>query len=594
MVLEKNETVVNRIYNMFKNKDNEIKVEKDKDFLKKNNDVIKKYIMLKNKYNEKKKEKSNNLVEDLKQKENEREIQKFIKDHLDIINEYDNLKEKQTQKQTQNKNTKNYITSFGIEIILFLLLFIFSIIFYIYYNKDPFKLISNYKTAIISFILIITILIFYFNLNTIFNLENINYNFEIFKHIYILIFFITIVFYIYKYFTYYDKFEISSYFKMPFLILVISFIIYLCLLILTFIKFKSFVSNDGKSKEKLFKETINYFTNLMKYFLLIGIPLTFIILLIQSLVYFILNSNNSLNGTVKFIINAIVIIFIVGIILKYFVLKDKNIINKLPKLNIDIDYNQNKEFFKVLLGVILLYLIYFIVYPRIRSLIEKNYLQEGGLLLLNQPIYTNKENILATYNQLNTNYKDENNTITSYDYTFCISFWFYIDSEAPSTSSSYNKYTSILSYGNKPSVLYNPSINTLLITMGTQGLTDEELNILKNNKNVDLDDNNNIIIYKKTDILLQKWNNIVINYNGGTLDIFFDTILLKSYSGVIPYMNYDTLLVGEEKGVRGGICSVLYFSKNLDLQKIRNLFYFVKDYTPPVYSNSNKTIMNKL
>jgi hypothetical protein len=64
---------------------------------------------------------------------------------------------------------------------------------------------------------------------------------------------------------------------------------------------------------------------------------------------------------------------IVGIILKYFVLKDKNIINKLPKLNIDIDYNQNKEFFKVLLGVILLYLIYFIVYPRIRSLIEKNY-----------------------------------------------------------------------------------------------------------------------------------------------------------------------------------------------------------------------------
>ena len=59
-------------------------------------------------------------------------------------------------------------------------------------------------------------------------------------------------------------------------------------------------------------------------------------------------------------------------------------------------------------------------------------------------------------------------------------------------------------------------------------------------------------------------------------------------------MNYDTLLVGEEKGVRGGICSVLYFSKNLDLQKIRNLFYFVKDYTPPVYSNSNKTIMNKL
>ena len=42
------------------------------------------------------------------------------------------------------------------------------------------------------------------------------------------------------------------------------------------------------------------------------------------------------------------------------------------------------------------------------------------------------------------------------------------------------------------------------------------------NKLIDFDENGNRIIYKQNDVLLQKWNNIIINYSGGTLDIFFN------------------------------------------------------------------------
>jgi hypothetical protein len=200
---------------------------------------------------------------------------------------------------------------------------------------------------------------------------------------------------------------------------------------------------------------------------------------------------------------------------------------------------------------------------------------QGGKLLVNKPVYTDSLYTLASYEDLNGS--------NDFEYTYGLSFWLFIN--ANPTKASSNEYVSLLNYGNKPNILYKASTNTLMITMEQKGLTKQ------NSKLIDFDENNNRIIYKKSDILLQKWNNIVINYSGGTLDIFFNNELVKSAIEVVPYMTLDSLTIGSDNGVDGGICNVVYFKEPLTVSKMYIMYNMVKDKTLPITSEMNKTII---
>jgi hypothetical protein len=119
-----------------------------------------------------------------------------------------------------------------------------------------------------------------------------------------------------------------------------------------------------------------------------------------------------------------------------------------------------------------------------------------------------------------------------------------LTSTPPNSNPSYAKYTSLLNFGEKPNVLYNASNNSLMITMQQTGLQEKTTNKL-----IDFDENGNRIVYKQKNILLQKWNNIIINYNGGILDIFLNGELVKSNIEVVPYYTLDNLTVGEDNGI---------------------------------------------
>jgi hypothetical protein len=166
---------------------------------------------------------------------------------------------------------------------------------------------------------------------------------------------------------------------------------------------------------------------------------------------------------------------------------------------------------------------------------------------------TNNLTILATYEELN-------NTNDSFNYSYGISFWVYIDTLPP----HYNKYASLLNYGNKPNILYNPAANTFIVSI--------EKAFVKNNLNElhKLDDDGNIIIYKKKHFQLQKWHHIVVNYTDGLLDIFLNGTLVKSTKYVIPYMKLDSLTIGEKQGVNGKIQDVIYYTSPLTTQQINN------------------------
>jgi hypothetical protein len=99
------------------------------------------------------------------------------------------------------------------------------------------------------------------------------------------------------------------------------------------------------------------------------------------------------------------------------------------------------------------------------------------------------------------------------------------------------------------------------------------------------------IIYKKPNLLLQKWNNIIINYNGGTLDIFLNGELVKSAIEVVPFLTYDALTIGENNGLKGGICNVMYYNKSLTITNVYYLYHLQKNKTPPSPNKTNKTII---
>jgi hypothetical protein len=236
---------------------------------------------------------------------------------------------------------------------------------------------------------------------------------------------------------------------------------------------------------------------------------------------------------------------------------------------------ENAGSFMMLIVAIGLIIAYFNV-PSLFNLVSS----QGGNQLVNRPVYTDTVYNLGSYQDLNGS--DE------FDYQYAISCWVYIDSAPPNMNPNYKKFTSLLNFGNKPNILYNPSKNRLMITMQQKDLK----NITKN-KLIDFDDNGNRIIYINDKLLLQKWNNIIINYNGGTMDIFLNGELVKSSIEVVPYYTYDNLTIGEDDGIKGGICNVVYFRHALTSTNIYYLYNSVKNRTPPILNDSNKTIMIK-
>jgi hypothetical protein len=229
----------------------------------------------------------------------------------------------------------------------------------------------------------------------------------------------------------------------------------------------------------------------------------------------------------------------------------------------------------MLMAAIVLLISYFLI----PSVFNKINLQ-GGQQLVNNPVHTDTQYALGSYEQLNGS--------ETFDYQYGISFWVFIDAAPPNTNPSYSKYTSLLNFGDKPNVLYNGKTNTLMII--TQ---QKDLNKITENKLTDFDDNGNRIIYKNENMLLQKWNNFIINYNGGILDIFLNGELVKSVVGVVPYYKLENLTIGEDNGIKGGICNVVYFRKQLSASNIYYLYNMVKNRSPPILNESNETIVKQ-
>ena len=240
------------------------------------------------------------------------------------------------------------------------------------------------------------------------------------------------------------------------------------------------------------------------------------------------------------------------------------------------NYDSNTTGYLALSGLIVMLLAIYFLYPVLYNKINL----QGGKQLVNAPMPINTSQDYGTYETLN----DEN----QYDYNYAISFWFYIDALPPNTSSAYKTYTSLLNYANKPNVLYNAEKHKLIIT-----IKQKDLQATTDNKFIQFveGDTDTRVLYENNNVLLQRWNNIIINYNGGVLDVFMNGELQQSNVGVVPYYTLDALTIGNNDGIVGKICNVVYFNKSLSHDNMFYLYNMVKGENPPIPKKSNVYII---
>jgi hypothetical protein len=182
-------------------------------------------------------------------------------------------------------------------------------------------------------------------------------------------------------------------------------------------------------------------------------------------------------------------------------------------------------------------------------------------VLLREPVYLNNmKNISDFDTQKISNFDIE------FNYNYAISCWVFLRANALKVLAGVvedGNYKSILNYGGKPNIMYNPIANKLKIKMNNGKDKKPKEFIIENVK-------------------LQKWTNIVVNYDGGVLDIFIDTKLLASFNNIVPYMSQDQLTVGADNGIAGGICNVVYFPRSISKERIDINYNILSNKNPPI------------
>ena len=190
---------------------------------------------------------------------------------------------------------------------------------------------------------------------------------------------------------------------------------------------------------------------------------------------------------------------------------------------------------------------------------------QKGILLLNEPVYFSQKMQLAN------NKEFQEIRVEDFKYNYSISCWFFIHSQAPNYKSSYDEFANILNYNYEPIIGYNAEKNKLIIKSNTAASrpTGKEKNITKE-------------IYIGHKFKLQKWHNLVINYIGGTIDIFLNGELVTSEKRMVPYKTFNSMIVGQDNGISGGICNVIYYPSYISRTKIKSNYTYLKNKNPPI------------
>ena len=137
---------------------------------------------------------------------------------------------------------------------------------------------------------------------------------------------------------------------------------------------------------------------------------------------------------------------------------------------------------------------------------------------------------------------------------FAMSLWVYIV-PMPTNHIPYNKEAIILDFASHPRIVYDGSQRKFRIYYSA-----------------DKSD--------QFDAPLEKWNNIFVNYDKDTVDMYLNGELkttIPREGQIGGFLVGDILTIGEDNGLQGGIAKVVYYERPLLIHEIRNVYNYNKD-----------------
>jgi len=337
-----------------------------------------------------------------------------------------------------------------------------------------------------------------------------------------------------------------------------------------------------------FEEFVPFITSFLKYTTLIGIVLGIILAILH-----VYNNVPMIANTVLFAINIAILVGIFAMIVKFIGAEAPGYITGPPSwsgllfetlIYIPCLFLDTVEFFKtelklaqtqwtyfiILVIEIILIALLFVLPKAFDAVINHN-----GEVILDSVLPLNKKKTL----QVTTTDSNNNQTLSltpsledsvktnQPTYNYGLSAWFYIHPQPKNTNSSYTTPggVSILDFSGAPTINYDASNNVLFMIVNGSTISDD--------------------FQPKSEIPLQRWNHLFINFNNyGTMDVFLNNNLETSVPKVFPPL-ITSLTVGTNKGIYGQACNVVYYQSVLGSDAISWIYNTHKYLNPPTSPN---------
>ena len=173
----------------------------------------------------------------------------------------------------------------------------------------------------------------------------------------------------------------------------------------------------------------------------------------------------------------------------------------------------------------------------------------NSTLVKEGPIYTNNLTDLGIFQ----NYQNAKHS--KFNYNFALSCWIWINPQPKSTNTSYSSSSTLLNYGDIFKLNYEDNkIQVLAATTENNTISNKLINIYEE------------------EVLFQRWNNYVLNYFGGTLDIFINSKLVVSIENITPILKPHRVFAGQNNGIHGGIKDIKYYDRSLNNAEINSIY----------------------